>query len=111
MTSGGTLFCLVIFMAAGIFAGTVFSVLYLFVKITKNNFIVIFAVDFFATIFAGLVFNIISFKYFYASITFYFIVCFVAGIVFESVFIKNLVANPLKNVYNKIRKRKQSKER
>ena len=103
ITTGGVFGSLIIFVAAGIFAGLVCNVIYMTVKLTKNNFIVVFTVDFIATMMCGAILYLICFKYFYADINFYFIVCFLCGIIFELIFIKNLVANPVKVVYNKIR--------
>ena len=110
LAGGGTIFSLIIFMAAGIFAGAIASVLYLFVKLTNNNFAVVFGADFLSAILGCLIFYVICVKYFYASITLYFIACFAFGIIFEFIFIKNLVANPLKYVYNKLMKKKNKRK-
>ena len=101
--TGGTFSCLIIFMAAGIFAGFVYNIIYLPARLTKNNVIVVFVSDFIGTLLCGAIFYVMSLKYFYGEINIYFIVCFMSGIVFELIFIKNLVANPIKVVYNKIR--------
>ena len=111
MNSGDTFSALVIFMVAGVFVGVIFNTLYLFVKLTKNNVIVILASDFLGTVLAGLTFYVISFKYFYGGLNFYFFICFFAGILFEIIFIKKLFANSVKDVYNKIKKNRQTEER
>ena len=107
LESGGVFSSLIIFMAAGIFAGLVINCFSMLVKLTRSNFIVVFAVDFLSVAISGLIFYIISMKYYYSSLNLYFIICFLTGIIFECIFIKNLVANPIKYVYNKIKKKKQ----
>ena len=110
IVSGGNIFSLLIFMAAGVFVGTVISLLYIFVKLTKYNFIVVFFVDFLCAVLGCFIFYVTCIRYFYASVNFYFIVCFVIGIVFDLIFIKNLIANPVKYVYNKIIRTKKFKK-
>lgn len=107
---GGAVSSLIIFMAAGIFVGFVINTLYIFVHLTKNNIVVIFAIDLLSSLLCGLIFFSIALKYFYATINFYFILCFISGIVFEYIFIKNLVANPVKYVYNKLKEKKSHKK-
>ncbi len=102
LASGGAFYSLILFLAAGIFAGILTTILYLIVKLTRYNFFVVFIVDFLSVLFSSLIFYVICLKYYYASIKLYFAVCFLIGIIFQKIFIENLIAKPVKNIYNKI---------
>ena len=110
LTGGGVFSSLIIFMATGIFAGVVVNLLHVVVKITKNNFIVIFISDFLCVAISYFIFYMVCLKYYFADIKLYYLACFLMGITFENIFIKNLVANPLNYVYNVFKRKNKIKK-
>ena len=101
---------ILIFVAVGIVDGLIYNIIGLVKHFTKNNFIINFVADLCSCLIGGLIFILCVYKFELGLFDAFEIVCFVFGVTFEQIFIKNSVAKPVKLVYNKLKSRKNKKQ-
>lgn len=108
--SSVTFGAILIFFAVGIVDGLIYNVIGLVKQFTKNNFIVNFVADLVSCLIGGLIFYLCVYKFEFGLFDAFEIVCFIFGITFEQIFVKNSFAKAKKLVYNKVKSRKESKK-
>ena len=108
--SSVTFGAILIFFAVGIVDGLIYNIIGIVKQFTKNNFIVNFVADLVSCLIGGLIFYLCVYKFELGFFDSFEIVCFIFGITFEQIFVKNSFAKAKKLVYNKVKSRKESKK-
>ena len=101
LVSTGTIHALVIFLCAGAIAGLIYDSLFIFKVITKQNILVVNILDFLFCLVGGLLLIYCIFRFEWGNFALFEVICFVCGVVFEQIIVKNLFTIPFKWVYNK----------
>lgn len=107
LSSSETFYSLIVFLAFGMLAGFLFFLVFDIQKISKNNFSIAFVCDFFAVIFAGLVFHVAIFNFENGLISVFLLLPFLIGFAFFAVFVRKSFVSCCLNVYNKLKSRKK----
>lgn len=100
---------MLLFVLAGFMAGTIYDVFSIFKFLTKGNLVASIVADLASCLLAGFIFIVCIFKFEFGIFAFFEVLSFVIGATFEQIFVKNLIASPIKWVYNKLKIKKDGK--
>lgn len=97
---------MILLVFGGFIAGIIYDVFSIIKFIAKGNLIAVIFKDIAVCLLSGFIFIHCIFAFNYGVFAFFEVLSFVVGISFEQIFVKNLIASPIKLVYNKITLRK-----
>lgn len=100
---------MILFVLAGFIAGVIYDVFSIFKLLAKGNLVASIVADIATCLLAGFIFIFCIFRFEFGVFAFFEVLSFVIGATFEQIFVKNLIASPIKWVYNKVKFRKSSK--
>ena len=93
----------------GVLAGVLLNIFSFIEKLLKQNLIAVFALDIVWCVCAAFGFILTIFSLSNGQFAFFELLCFAFGVAFEVIFVQNLFALLLKDVYNKVKQKRRQK--